>query len=258
MTQTTPALAKQQFLINWLDWLKCQRARAQREAYRGRLETNCPAQFERVELPFLRAPILLRTNSNDREVFRSIFEFGTCNVATWTGRPMKRIIDCGAHIGLTTIFFANLYPDADILAIEPIEENYALLVENVRQYSNVRTMQAALWPTETELSVLPRICEYDAHRVREIRKGPIKGVTLYTLFESFGNHLIDLLKVDIEGSEKAVFGHSDRDWVENVATISIELHDAFVPGCSAAVFGALREKTFRRRRLGDNEFIMLS
>ena len=40
------------------------------------------------------------------------------------------IIDCGAHCGIATKFFAETYPQARIVAVEPDEDNVALAREN--------------------------------------------------------------------------------------------------------------------------------
>ena len=40
------------------------------------------------------------------------------------------IIDGGAHIGLTSLFFAQLFPSAQIIAVEPQKDNFALLSAN--------------------------------------------------------------------------------------------------------------------------------
>lgn len=55
------------------------------------------------------------------------------------------------------------------------------------------------------------------------------------------NHLnfVDLLKMDIEGSEKEVFEDSDR-WIEKVGVIAIELHEEIRPGCKLAMSRATK------------------
>jgi FkbM family methyltransferase len=59
------------------------------------------------------------------EVFhKKVYNFNTIN-----DTPL--IIDCGAHIGVSILYFKSLYPDANIIAFEPNPVNYKLLVENV-------------------------------------------------------------------------------------------------------------------------------
>ena len=69
--------------------------------------------------------------------------------------------------------------------------------------------------------------------------GTIRGITMNELFDEFGIDRIDLLKLDIEGAEKEVFGSGPTAWLDRVGVIAIELHDCFKPGCSGGfLFGA--------------------
>lgn len=53
---------------------------------------------------------------------------------------------------------------------------------------------------------------------------------------------IDILKMDIEGSEKNVFENA-KDWIDKVGMITVELHDRICMGCSRAFYLASREFT---------------
>jgi len=66
------------------------------------------------------------------------------------------------------------------------------------------------------------------------------------IIQEFDINMIDLLKVDIEGSEKEVFQHH-KTWIGSVDTIAIELHDRIKEGCSAAFNIATRSFTFDRK-----------
>lgn len=54
------------------------------------------------------------------------------------------IVDAGANIGLTSVFYSNKYPRAKIFAIEPEPSNFELLKKNTASYTNVVRIQAAL------------------------------------------------------------------------------------------------------------------
>src|SRR5438067_1966451 len=45
-----------------------------------------------------------------------------------------RIIDCGAHIGLSTIYFKRICPTATIIAFEPDDRNFNLLKQNIQSF----------------------------------------------------------------------------------------------------------------------------
>jgi FkbM family methyltransferase len=57
----------------------------------------------------------------------------------------ETIMDAGAYTGLSTAYFAARYPGAKIIAIEPSEDNFALLLRNVSKLENVHAINAALW-----------------------------------------------------------------------------------------------------------------
>ena len=69
--------------------------------------------------------------------------------------PKPFIIDCGANIGLSVIYLKNLYPDAEIVAFEPDEQNFQLLQKNIASFGfkNVEARKEAVWTENTMASV---------------------------------------------------------------------------------------------------------
>jgi hypothetical protein len=64
---------------------------------------------------------------------------------------------------------------------------------------------------------------------------------------------IDLLKLDIEGSEKELFEDPAKKWwLSRTRAVIVELHDRFKPGCTAAVEAALAGQNFIRTQRGEN------
>ena len=63
----------------------------------------------------------------------------------------------------------------------------------------------------------------------------VPGKTVDKIIEDFGIQSVDILKVDIEGSEKEVFENSLL-WIKKVNSIVIELHDFIKPGCSRSFY----------------------
>src|SRR5690349_12598508 len=70
--------------------------------------------------------IFLRPSTTDRKVFREIFLF---NAYGFQIDPPKIIVDGGANIGLSSIFFATRFPAAKIYAIEPEQTNFDVLMK---------------------------------------------------------------------------------------------------------------------------------
>src|SRR5207245_9100674 len=58
-----------------------------------------------------------------------------------------RILDCGAHLGLATIYWKTLFPSAEITAFEPDPEAFGMLQRNCKIFKleNVDLINAAVW-----------------------------------------------------------------------------------------------------------------
>jgi FkbM family methyltransferase len=169
------------------------------------------------------------------------------------------IIDAGANIGAASLYFAQRYPQARIIAVEPDPSNYDLLVKNCAAYSNVTTVQAALWFENTTVNFLEPDAEKWAMAVGSSNDdcGTVKAVTVPELIKTYGLDRVDLLKIDIEGAELELFSN-DPSWLDRVEYMAVELHDRFKPGCSAAFYGALAGKPFDQEIVGENVFVRLN
>ena len=62
--------------------------------------------------------------------------------------------------------------------------------------------------------------------------------------EMYGIEKIDVLKIDIEGSEKEVFELGAETWLPKVKTMVLELHDRVKKGCTAALVNALKTREY--------------
>ena len=68
----------------------------------------------------------------------------------------------------------------------------------------------------------------------------VPAITMDEVLREYQLDRIDLLKVDIEGSEKELFAAADS-WIGRVDAICLELHDRFKPGCSRAFYQAVAD-----------------
>jgi len=101
--------------------------------------------------PKLGHAVRLRLHTSDTMVFGNVFmdeeyRFGLPSSA-------KVIVDAGAYVGLTPIFYAKTFPKARIFAIEAERSNFELMIENVRPYPNITPIHAALWGNEGYISI---------------------------------------------------------------------------------------------------------
>ena len=122
-----------------------------------------------------------------------------------TDKANPVIIDCGANIGLTTLYFKELYPAATIYAFEANPFTFKLLEENVRNnnLSNVHCFNAALSDVETTQSLSFNAITSFAGTIVFEHKGwtsiPIKTTKLSNYIGDLTT--IDLMKIDVEGAE---------------------------------------------------------
>ena len=206
-----------------------------------------------ISLPGLRNPIKMRTHTSDILVFNQVFLDGNYDLSI-NIRP-KLIIDGGAYIGYSTIFFANKFPEATIIAVEPHPSNFALLKENTVNYQNIELINSGIWNRNAFLKIRNAGRSYWETMVEEvasIQEESFEAVTIVELLKNSGYEKIDILKLDIEGAEKEIFSDEYEDWLGKVNIIIIELHDWYRPGCSEAVYSALNKYKFISYKKGEN------
>lgn len=188
-------------------------------------------------------PILVRKWTSDVFIYKKIiiqkeYEFET-------QEPPKVIIDAGANIGMASIYFAAKYENAIIIAVEPEEENYKLLKRNTENYKNILTINAALWNSSGEISLFAADFTSTLGYMTETNKSAlkssyekrqlVKAVTIEEIMYQYNIGYIDILKMDIEGSEKEVF-ESCRNWINKTNSIIIELHENMKKGCNRSFY----------------------
>ncbi len=187
-------------------------------------------------------PVYLRVGTTDLSVFKQVFV--ERHYDSPLPKPPKSIVDAGANIGLSAVYFANQYAGATIVAIEPEDSNFKLLKRNVSAYSQIFPLQAALWKED---GIIALIDSGEGHHGFQIIakstndsqvKGSVISLTLNSLMEDRGWAFVHLLKIDIEGAEKEVFENCSA-WIDRVGVIMAELHDNIRPGCSVAFNAAV-------------------
>jgi len=205
-------------------------------------------------------PISLRAGSSDMSVFKEVLLDE--DYSFLLADTPQTIIDAGANIGLSAIWFATRYPHARIIAVEAERANFELMVRNLEAYPNVTPVHAALWPHRGVLSIEDPL-NVGAWGFMTIQRddgasssfGSVQCVTVGDLIEEYGLGRVNLFKIDIEGAEYELFSDpGSSEWLKSVDAIAIELHDRFRPGCSRAFFSRVGELTIERT-MGTNTFV---
>ena len=197
-----------------------------------------------LRVPGVAHPLTLRAGTSDLYMFEEVFMQGEYALE----KPLdpKLILDVGANVGFASVWFANKYPQAKIVAVEPDASNIEVLRKNVAPYPNVRVVEGAVWWESTTVS-LDDPGDKSGIQVRAGGGGGVRAMTVEEILAIAGAQRIDIHKLDVEGAEKELFEH-DPQWLGNVGVLMIELHDRFKPGCSKALYSALVRHDFRELR----------
>lgn len=203
---------------------------------------NKTGRFVRLKPKGYKYPIILRTSSSDFPTFLQVnarrgYEISEIDPSV--------IIDCGANIGLSTVFFKNKYPKSKVISIEPEASNFDLLIKNTAVYPDVNCLKRGVWNKKCYLKIKDENVDKWAFQVEESNsKTDIEAISIMDIVRENNIEFIDILKIDIEGSEKYLLDESAHEWLSKVKILIIELHDRFVPGCSKALFTTLSKYDF--------------
>jgi FkbM family methyltransferase len=163
-----------------------------------------------------------------RYLVNEIFLEGAYCFPADTNSPV--IFDCGSNIGASVLFFKMLYPNAKITAFEPDPFTFAVLTENIAMngLSNVSAHRGALSDSEGEIEFYrdesPESSSLLMSTIRERHAGRCIKVPTFKL-SRFINSDIDLLKIDIEGAERAVLKDLiETDKLRCAKRIHLEYH----------------------------------
>jgi FkbM family methyltransferase len=181
-------------------------------------------------------PVFLRHPSTDLAVYRQVYEKLSYDLELNVAPNI--IVDAGANIGLASVYFANKYPNAKIISIEPEKNNFEILKKNISSYENIIPLNAALWNENKEICVIDVNDGSWGFQVGNNSDVPLQKINAFTvdkIMEMFNLPKIDLLKIDIECAEKEVF-ENPAAWISNVNAIAIELHERLKPGCNRSFY----------------------
>ena len=138
------------------------------------------------------------------------------------------IIDCGANIGCSSIYFNKMIKNSKIINIEPEEKNFSLLEYNCKSdvFDNINS---AISSKNITYCLENNDKDNRAFKVKENVSGDKKSITVNQILQNKeSNFKPFLIKFDIEGFEKDVFA-GNLDWIDKFKIIIIEIHDWMLP-----------------------------
>lgn len=215
---------------------------AYRRQHRELSRLSALPRFQAAETALLGRPLQLVDAASFVFMFGEIFEQQIYRFQARSETPY--IIDGGANIGLSALYFKQLYPQSRIIAFEPDEIIFPVLERNLQTFghADVQLLRRALWSAETKLNFMSEGA--DGGRVAQVDDQQNQTVRAVRL-RDYLDEPVDLLKLDIEGAETEVLIDC-ADRLENVERLFVEFHSfARQPQTLHRVTGILAEAGFR-------------
>jgi len=162
------------------------------------------------------------------------------------------IIDCGANVGISVLFFKWRWPKAAVEAIEPGPAAFSFLRENVESggLADVRLHAVALGSAEGSATLrLPELKSASVHASLVGRSGSDSAevvVDVCRLSRIIAGRNVDLLKIDIEGYEGIVIDELVASGaIRHVRAMVIEYTHGLAPhGTGSRLLEVLDENGF--------------
>lgn len=203
---------------------------------------------------------LRKRPSSDLNVFAQIYQYDeyTPLVAVYKknfpGDLSLNIIDAGCNIGLTSVYLSKAFPKSNFIIIEPDSSNFESIGYNfeVNDITNSVKIKGGLWSKNTNLKLISDFRDQKdwSYRVEETNeKTDLKAYSIAYLMKEYNFEVIDILKIDIEGSEKELFSNGDVSFLEKTKCIAIEIHDEF--DCREMIYAILEKYNFEYFETGD-------
>ena len=192
--------------------------------------------------------IALRSGTSDWFTFDQIFIHEDYNLkalkrygefaemyAKYSAEGTPLILDLGANIGLSGVYFHHMWPNATIVAIEPSEDNFSVLRQNFGANEKLEGILAGISSKSSRLALADASVEKNAFTTTVIEPGTdggVLGVTVPEILARFpksGGYFPFIVKIDIEGFESDLFAEN-TDWINDFPVLIIEMHDWLFPG----------------------------
>lgn len=225
--------------------------RLRRLGWMGTLQLGLSRRFLRHLLPRFtttlrprgyRHPIHFRHGTTDKYVLHEVVVLEQYACVSELSN-VRVIVDAGANIGSASVFLLNRYSDATLVAVEPDIGNFGVLKHNLSYYApRARCVNKGLWGHAAQLNMVRGSFRdggdwsFQVTETAQGQVGEIAATTIPELLRDNSFDHVDILKIDIEGAEQIVFRSNDLEWLRQIRTIAIELHDE---DCQRAFFEAV-------------------
>lgn len=204
---------------------------------------------------------IARKNSSDLRVFNQV----------WIGEEykpvldylrqkrieIKTIIDCGANVGYTSLYFSKYLNDAHIISVEADKSNAEMLCRNIKlnNVAAVQVLHKAIWHRAAMLKVNTTFRDgknwsFTVEETAEAECETVDAISIHDIAKKNNWSFIDLLKIDIEGAERYLFQNNHfKTFLPKVKCLVIEIHDEF--NVREMIYDILEQEGFEHTEAGE-------
>jgi len=186
-------------------------------------------------------------------LYRDIFIRQVYSLALRSASPL--ILDCGANIGLATIYFKRRFPSSRIIAFEPSPYSFRRLTSNVKRnkLKDVELRNEAIGGQNGPVMLVRRKGSIESHAASiTVPEGkgsvsvPVDCIRLSTAIETLES--VDLVKLDIEGAEFEVLTDLEESGrLGHVGSFIIEYSERIASAPIECALSLLARNGFRCR-----------
>lgn len=162
------------------------------------------------------------SDASELRVIREVFVNGEYDLLQVNPRV---ILDLGSNVGLSVLYFHDLYPEAKIIAVEPAQRAFRRLQRNVGCLPNVHLLRAAVVSEDGPVRLHTgwqswASSLFDSDDMYDVEE--VDGRTPESILAAFGEQRADVVKLDIEGAEAEVLTGSAA--VRSADSVVFEFH----------------------------------
>jgi FkbM family methyltransferase len=139
----------------------------------------------------------------------------------------KQIIDIGANIGATALFFASHYPNAQVYCYEPSASNFHFLEINTSDIENIVRINSGLSDRNERKKLYmgrSQCLQHSVYRSIEVTE-EFEYIDLKSASEEISKYFIVpcIIKIDTEGCEVPIL-RDIKDFLHHISVIYLEYH----------------------------------
>ncbi len=173
--------------------------------------------------------IKIRTDSTDLMALTNVWMINEYSIEDFQIAQNDTIIDIGAHIGLFSLLVSQFCKTGKIFSFEPINDNFNLLVSNLKlnQTENIHPFNLAVSKNTSSVNLFLN-SDQSAHSIfsSDSESITVESISLQRIFDENKISSCKLLKLDCEGAEYEIIDSLPLEYFDRIQNIAIEYHVA--------------------------------